>query len=106
MRAGGNVLVSAAVAIIVASCATDTFRVAGIPTFGRIQDISVADIEAALAAYKGPHPDPHDRVGEIEVVSHDEIRFYQGRAPSSYVSRVRKKGKWELGSVVLVHSAY
>jgi len=98
MRAGGNVLVSAAVAIIVASCATDTFRVAGIPTFGRIQDISVADIEAALAAYKGPLPDSHDRVGEIEVVSHDEIRFYKVALLRAMYRAFARKGSGSLAA--------
>ena len=73
---------------------------------GRVQDVSNADIQVAVAAYQasiryGPAP-----IGEIEVISHDEVRIHDDPAPSNYTSMLRVKGKWQLGSVVLVHPSY
>jgi hypothetical protein len=85
------------------SCTVSNFRVAGVPTFGRVQDVSVADIEGAISAYKGSSS---EQVGPAEVISHDEIRIYQDTECRNFTSMVRVKGKWQLGSVVLVHPVY
>jgi hypothetical protein len=105
MRAYRASLLLSAIVIVLGSCATSTFRVAGVPTFGRIQDVSVVDIEAAVSAFKAATR-PGASVGEIEVVSHDEIRIYQDAERRNYTSMVRTKGKWQVGSVVLVHPVY
>ena len=54
----------------------NTYRVAGAMTFGRTQDISASDIEAAVAAYRKymqstyyTKGDP----GQIEVVTHESV---------------------------------
>src|SRR6266508_4391177 len=94
MRVDYSFLVAPAIAIVLASCSTP-FRVAGIRTFGRIQDIPVADIEAAVSAYRGLKGALHERIAEIEVIGHDEGRIYQDPAPSSFISMVRVKGKWQ-----------
>jgi hypothetical protein len=105
MRASVRVLLLTATAIVFASCAAP-FRVAGIRATGRIEDISVADIEAALAAYHASIAPGPEKLAEIEVISHDEVRMHYAPAPSSYTGMVREKGKWVKGSVVLVHPIY
>ena len=110
MSAPRSLFLVLALAILVASCSYP-LHVAGVPTFGRTHDIPAADIEAAIATYRGLNSTHNERIPEIEVISRDEIRFYQistyqGRVPSNYESIVRVKGKWQLGSVVLAHSAY
>jgi len=105
MRAPVSVLLLIANAILFASCAAP-FRVAGIRTTGRIEDISAADIEAALAAYQTSLWNGPAKIAEIEVISHDEVRMHRLPSPSSYESMERVKGKWVTGSVVLVHPIY
>jgi hypothetical protein len=105
MRAQISVLFLTATVIVFASCAAP-FRVAGIRTSGRIEEISVADIEAAVTAYQASIWHGPAKIGEIEVISHDEVRMHRERAPSNYTSMVRLKGKWQIGSVVLVHPVY
>ena len=89
--------------IVLTSCTISNFYVAGVPTFGRTQDVSIADIEAAIAAYK---TSASEKVGPAEVMSHDEIRIYQDTECRNFTSTVRVKGKWRLDRVVLVHPSY
>jgi hypothetical protein len=105
MRCDSSFCIIPAIAILFASCSAP-LRVTGARTFGRTQDISVADIQSAVAAYQASVWHGPARYGDIEVISHDEVRIYQEHAPSNYTSMVRVKGKWELGSVVLVHPRY
>ena len=77
---------------VLASC--NTFRIAGAPTFGRVHEISVADIEAAVAAYKAAHIYEDTSVAQIQVISHDEVRLYGDRGPGPYVIMRRVYGKW------------
>jgi hypothetical protein len=93
----------AALLIVLTPCTVSNFYVAGIPTFRRIRDVSVVDIEAAISAYKTSES---VQVGPAEVMSHDEIRIYQDNECRNFTSMVRVKGKWQLGSVVLVHPRY
>jgi hypothetical protein len=105
MRAQISVLFLTATVIVFASCAAP-FRVAGVRTSGRIEEISVADIEAAVKAYQAWIWHGPAKIGEIEVISHDEIRMHDSPPPSNYISMVRVRGKWVMGSVVLVHPIY
>jgi hypothetical protein len=91
-------LVLAAAAIIVSSCTTP-------PPFGQVDHVSAADMQAAVSAFKAATR-PDAAVGAIEVISHNEIRFYQATERRNYTSMVREKGKWHVGSVVLVHPRY
>jgi hypothetical protein len=102
MRVCGGFLVAVVTAAFL-SCTVSNFRVEGVPTFGRVQDVSIADIEAAISAYKGSGS---EKVGPAEVMSRDEIRIYQDTECRNFTSMVRVKGKWQLGSVVLVHPIY
>ena len=68
--------------------------VAGAATFGRVHEISVADIEAAVAAYKAAHIYEDTSVAQIQVISHDEVRLYGDRGPGPYVIMRRVHGKW------------
>ena len=77
---------------VLASC--NTFGVAGAPTFGRVHEISVADIEAAVAAYKAAHIYEDTSVAQIQVISHDEVRLYGDRGPGPYVIMRHVHGKW------------
>jgi hypothetical protein len=87
--------------------ADSTVRVGRVPVYGRTQDVTVADIQAALGTFEGPHPGPFDRPHEMEILSHDEIRFYMDRPPATHMSMIRVKGRWKPGGeVVLVHRAY
>ena len=105
MHADIRFLAVPALAMVMASCAAP-LRIFGTSTFGRTQDVSAADIEAAVAAYEASIWHGPARYGDIEVISHDEIRIYQNHAPCTYTSMVREKGGWQMGSVVLVHSRY
>jgi hypothetical protein len=105
VRAQINLLFLTGAVSVIASCAAP-YRVGGIRTSGRIGDISTGDIEAAVAAYQGSIWHGPARIGEIEVISHDEVRMHDLPPPSSYTSMVRVKDKWVLGSVVLVHPIY
>jgi hypothetical protein len=101
MHAHSDFLVAPAIALVLASCSTP-----GPIISGRAQDISHTDIQAAVAAYRASIQHGPAHVGEIEVISHNEIRIHDDPAPSSYTSMVRAKGKWQVGSVVLVHPRY
>ena len=90
-------------ALALTACETNTFRVAGIPTYGHVEGIPVADIQDAIIAYEKSYPGIH---GPAEVISHDEILIYQDRERRNYTSMVREKGKWMVGRVVLVHPRY
>ena len=95
------------VATFVLAAGCNTFRVAGAPTFGKVHEISVVDIEAAVAAYgeytrATYHAEPS--VGQIQVLSHDSVRIYWGRAGGSYTTFIRVHGKWRLGDQAVVTS--
>ncbi len=105
MRAAPRFCLIPAMAIFCVSCSAP-LRVAGARTFGRTQDVPLADIQAAVAAFQASVWHGPARYGDIEVISRDEVRIYQDHAPSNYTSMVRVKGKWNVGSVVLVHPAY
>jgi hypothetical protein len=105
VRANNTVWFIPIIAILFACCSAP-LRIAGARTFGRIEDVSSADIQTAVAAYQASVARGPASYGDIEVINHDEIRIYQDHAPSNYHSMVRVKGKWELGSVVLVHPIY
>jgi hypothetical protein len=107
MRRDTGFSVIAAMTILLASSSCSApVRVSGARTFGRTQDISAADVQTAVAAYQASVWHGPARYGDIDVISQDEIRIYQEHAPSNYTSMVRVKGKWEIGSVVLMHPAY
>jgi hypothetical protein len=76
-------------ALSLAACTT--MRVAGAPVFGRVHEISVSDIEAAVAAYQKLH---YRTVGTIQVIGHDEIRIYWKEALSNYDTMKRVHGEW------------
>jgi predicted small secreted protein len=84
----------------------NTYRVAGAVTFGRTQDISAADIEAAVAAYRkmvlGWGGVPY--VGQIEVRSHDCVRIYMDDASGGWTEMLRHHDKWVQGASVIVTS--
>ena len=105
VRANTRFLILPVVAMLLISCAAP-LRIFGTSTFGRTQDLSAADIDAAVAAYEASISHGPARYGDIEVVNHDEIRIYDDHAPCNYTGMIRKKGKWVIGSVVLVHSRY
>jgi hypothetical protein len=95
----------AATLVLAAGC--NTFRVAGAPTFGKVHEISVADIEAAVAAYRKYtlatyHTEPS--VGQIQVLSHDSVRIYWGEAGGSYTTFNRVHGRWRFGEEAVVTS--
>jgi hypothetical protein len=99
MRTRNSFFVSIVSCIVLASCGSDTmFR-------GRIPDLPVADIEAAVSAYKAA-TQPDAEVGVVEVITRNEIRIYQGTERRNYSSMVREKGKWVLGPVMIVHPRY
>ena len=79
---------------LLASC--NTYRVAGAMTYGRIHDVSPADIEAAVAAYRRNRHDT-EPVGQIQVVSTSEIRVYWGDSACCYTTMERKRGDWRFG---------
>ena len=59
-----------------------------------MHDLPVADIEAAVVAYKTAHIYEDTSVAQIQVISHDEVRLYGDRGPGPYVIMRRVHGKW------------
>ena len=98
MRRDARFLALAVSAIIASSCSSPL-------PFGHVDHVSAADMQAAVFAFKAATR-PDAEVGAIEVISHNEIRFYQATERRNYTSTVREKGKWHVGSVVLVHPRY
>ena len=93
----------AALVMLFVGC--NTYRVAGAMTFGRTQDISASDIEAAVASYREYMQATYHTEGvpgQIEVVSHDRVRIYYGDAGGGYTEMNRIHGKWRRGSIVIV----
>ena len=84
--------------MIVCSCSTP-------PPVGHVDHVSAADMQAAMSAFRAATR-PDAEVGAIEVITHNEIRFYQATERRNYTSMVREKEKWHVGSVVLVHPRY
>jgi hypothetical protein len=105
MRRQSAIFVLPAIALLLASCGSP-FRAGGPIISGRVQDVSNADIQVAVAAYQTSIRYAPAPIGEIEVISHDEVRIHDDPAPSNYTSMLRVNGKWQLGSVVLVHPGY
>jgi hypothetical protein len=102
MHAYNDFLVGPVIALVLASCSTT-----GPVISGHTQDVSAADIQAAMAALQGSIVDGPVRPAEIEVISHDEIRIHvEQPAPSNYIAMVRVRGNWQVGKVALAHSAY
>ena len=59
--------------------------------YGRIHDISVADIRAAIDADRAKH---HDKIYEIEVVNADEVRLYlQRRVDPDHMTADKPPGR-------------
>ena len=76
-----------------ASC--NTYRVEGAVTFGRVREVSEADIHAAIVAFHRQYADITP--AQIEIVSHDEIQIYWHSAASgrsSIVKRVGGRWRW------------
>jgi hypothetical protein len=87
-------LAGVAALLCVAGCAP--FRVAGAPTFGKLRQVTVSDIEAAVAAYRRDSVAMHSAslVGQIEVMSRDVIRIYWSDASSGYTAMRRSGETW------------
>jgi hypothetical protein len=103
MRIIVQTLIAAAVAL---ASGCNTFRVAGAPTFGKVHEISIADIEAAISAYREDSRANHwnPMVGQIQVLGHDSVRIYWGEAGGGYTTMNRVHGKWRRGEQVIVTS--
>jgi hypothetical protein len=79
-----------------ASCAT--VHVDGHDVFGRVHDVSDADIRAALAAEQRESSWVDKTIYHIEVVSRDEMRLFHqpSRANRSHDVLKRVKGQWHV----------
>ena len=77
---------------LLASC--NTYRVAGAMTYGRIHDLSAAEIEVALAAYRRSKPEASP-VGQIQVVNSTEIRVYWGDSSCCFSTVRRERDAWK-----------
>jgi hypothetical protein len=95
-------LFSIVIMSLLASCAP--LRVAGIYTYGRIHEVDVSDVEAALAAYYALRLYPDTSVEYIEVIRYDEIRLYWGGFDGSYEIMKRVGKKWRHDGGVIVTS--
>jgi hypothetical protein len=85
--------------LVLTSCAT--VRVDGYRVFGRVHEVSEADIRAAVVAFQGSHLYAPSIVGSIQVISHDEIRIYWP-ASGNYDVMKRIRGKWRhVGGMVI-----
>src|SRR6476646_10418766 len=92
------------IAFLLASCSTPSPIISG-----RTQDVSAADIQAAVTALQGSILDGPVRPTEIEVISHNEIRIrmhVEQPTPSYYIAMARATGGWQVGSVVPIHTTY
>ena len=97
-----ELLCIAVLASIAISCSS--VMVGAIPAHGKLRDISVSDINAALVAFHAMPGRSNWKVGEIEVIGHDEIRLYWDQAGGSYDTMKRVRGKWRHGGGVVVTS--
>ncbi len=71
MHTHSDFLVGPVIALLLASCSAT-----GPVISGHIQDVSAADIDAAVAAFQRSIVDGPVRIAEIEVISHDEVRLH------------------------------
>ena len=84
-------LIFIAVSSALASC--NTYRVEGTVTFGRVREVSEADIHAAIVAFHSQYSDITP--GQIEVISRDEIQIYWHRVSSGRSSIIKRVGgRW------------
>ena len=77
---------------VLASC--NTYRVAGAMTYGRTRELSAAEIENAVAAYRRKFPD-RPSAEQSRVVSGSEIRIYLSDSSCCYSTMERKHDRWE-----------
>jgi hypothetical protein len=84
-------LIIIVMASVLVSC--NTYHVHGAMTYGRIREISPAEIESAIVAYHRTHPDAP--VGQIQVVSRSELRIYGSDSACCYSTIERKGPRWE-----------
>src|SRR4051794_13554686 len=67
-----------AVVALVSLAACGPARVAGVPTFGKVRELTVSDIEAAVAAYRRDSiaERPRPMLGAIEIMSRALVKIY------------------------------
>jgi 1,2-phenylacetyl-CoA epoxidase PaaB subunit len=65
-------------------------------TYGRIHDLSAAEIEAAVATYRRKFPE-RPAAEQIQIVSSSEIRIYLSDSACCYSTMERKHGAWQFG---------
>jgi|SRR5437588_8768101 len=83
------------VACSVSSCSE--MMIGDARVYGRVGDVSRADIEAAIAADRAAFRQGGFTVYEIQIANHDEIRIFHERrtnAKASYSVVRRVRGKW------------
>jgi hypothetical protein len=96
MHVRNDLLVGSAIALVLVSCSGPIIS-------GHTQEVSAADIQAALTALQGSIVDGPVRPTEIEVIGHNEIRIrmnIEQPTPSNYIAMVRVKGSWQVASAV------
>jgi hypothetical protein len=94
-------LASITAALLVSSCATETFE--GIPLYGRARDVSPADLHTAIALVRSPGT-ANRQIYAIEVVNSDEIHLYHapyGGKVGQYNLVQRIGGKWQFHERVI-----
>ena len=84
-------LILIAASAVLTSC--NTYRVEGAVTFGRVREVSEADIHAAIVAFHREYSDITP--GQIEIISRDQIQIYWHRVGSGRSSIIKRVGgRW------------
>ncbi len=102
MRRAANIALLAFSACVLSSCVT---TLDGAWLFGRVNDVSVEDIRAAIAADIRAHPALRSgKLNRIDVVSTDEIHLYWAEynvyGGCNIIKRIQ--GRWEhYGGIVV-----
>jgi hypothetical protein len=95
-------LAFAAAAFLVSSCATQRFD--GIPHYGRVRDVSPADLRTAIALVRySPHV-AYRQIYAIEVASSNDIYLYHARYDGKvglYNRVERIRDKWQFNERVI-----
>ncbi len=95
-------LASIMAALLVSSCATQTFE--GIPLYGRVHDVSPADLLTAITLVRNKPGTAYRQIYAIEVVSSSDIHLYHARYDGKvgeYNRMQRIGGKWQFHERVI-----
>jgi hypothetical protein len=97
-----TVLGSITAALLLSSCATETFE--GIPLYGRVHEVSAADLHTAIALIRYKPHTAYRQIYAIEATSSNDIHLYHAPYDGKvglYNRVERIGGKWQFNERVI-----